>query len=151
MRTMDGIVKAARSRLNNVPIVKTTNAIKEGCFERDSSARQRKFASTMKQSCVGPMPLEEFLEAFLPSRPDNRKKQKGRKRMPQARNAFRSVPKEASDESEIYEPLVSCLTVSIQAFVDCRSSAMQSIQGVDVRHSNLLRPLTTPVTDDVNL
>lgn len=113
-QVMNEMGNATRSRPNNVPIVKSASTIREGFFEKNAGARQRKFASLVKRSCVGPMPIEEFLDAFLPLRPENTMKRKGGKKMAQTRNAFRSVPRDPIDEREMYRPLVSRPTVFVR-------------------------------------
>lgn len=96
-------------RPNSVPIVKIDNASRDGFLERKTKRRE-KFVSDARKWCVGPMPVDEFLQAFFPTTQEGQRtiwKGKGKERMPTSRNAFRSVPKTPAGEQEISRSLVS--------------------------------------------
>lgn len=94
-----------RFRPNNAPIVKTFSSPREGFLARDIRKRQESLAANFQNSCLGPMPAEEFVKMFFRQRRDP--KGKGKERMPASNNAFRAVPVAPNDEKDMYGPLVS--------------------------------------------
>ena len=86
---------------NNTPIVKTTNSGRDLILEQDAEARQERFESEFRKWCVGPMPVENFLQEFLP--PSTAEQYSGNKD-----NYFKNVPIPGSGDSEtmMYKPLV---------------------------------------------
>ena len=98
-------------RPTNVPIAKTDNNPREGFLEKFTE-RQERFVSEARKWCVGPMPVNKFIQAFFPADQEGREakcKVKEKERMPTSRNAFKSVPETPNNEQEMYGPLVSCL------------------------------------------
>ena len=68
-------------RSNDAPIVKIGNASKEGFLEKKTK-RQEKFVLGARKWCVGPMPVDEFLQAFFPTSQEGQRmlwKGKGKK------------------------------------------------------------------------
>ncbi|KAH8115731.1 hypothetical protein DFH11DRAFT_1301613 [Phellopilus nigrolimitatus] len=59
----------------------------------------------MKRWCVGPMPVEEFLDELLPPAP----KGKGVRVMPSCKGAFNRIPVDPKDEQAIYEKLIPAI------------------------------------------
>ena len=89
----------------HVPIARCDDKTQQ--FELDASDaadRYRQYAADAYRFMLGPMPVREFLNEFLP--------RYSKKRMPSSRDAFKGVPKESSHDKDIYEPLVSRTIVS---------------------------------------
>ncbi|KAH8115714.1 hypothetical protein DFH11DRAFT_1301208 [Phellopilus nigrolimitatus] len=94
---------AVPSAAKNTPLARTENTA-EGRFDpKDAKTRNIRYAREMKRWCVGPMPVEEFLDEFLPPAP----KGKGVRAIPSCKGAFNRVPLDPKDEQAIYEKLVS--------------------------------------------
>lgn len=97
--------RGARSKTkpppNNTPIVRTTNSARDLFLEQDAGARQERFDSEFRRWCVGPMPMEMFLEEFLPSNATKRHSKN-------EENEFESVPIPGIKDGEtvMYKPLV---------------------------------------------
>ena len=128
-------------RPNNVPIVKTDNHSREGFLEKFTQ-RQERFVSDASKWCVGPMPVNEFLQAFFPSRQEGQKtiwKGKAKERMPTSRNAFRSVPITPASEQEVSRSLVGRLYLRSFCFLTCLSVRL-STRKAGVHLSDSLKP-----------
>lgn len=135
------IMKNVGWRPNNVPIVKIDNTSREGFLERKTK-RQEKSVSAARKWCVGPMPVNEFLQAFFPSRQEGQKtirKGKAKERMPTSRNAFRSVPITPASEQEVSRSLVGRLYLRSFCFLTCLSVRL-STRKAGVHLSDSLKP-----------
>ncbi|KAI0935439.1 hypothetical protein AcW1_008643 [Taiwanofungus camphoratus] len=66
----------------------------------DARARYLRYAQQARKFFLGPMPVEDFLDDFLPETSVA---------MPNITDAFKHVPKGAAKEEEIYTPLISVL------------------------------------------
>ncbi|KAI0929794.1 hypothetical protein AcV5_006662 [Taiwanofungus camphoratus] len=64
----------------------------------DARARYLRYAQQARKFFLGPMPVEDFLDDFLPETSVT---------MPNITDAFKHVPKGAAKEEDIYNPLVS--------------------------------------------
>ncbi|KAH8115742.1 hypothetical protein DFH11DRAFT_1854205 [Phellopilus nigrolimitatus] len=88
-----------KDKVRNTPIARTENGAKGGFQSKDAKSRNTRYAREMKKWCVGPMPVEDFLDEFLPTAPEH----KGP--MPDWANAFDDVPVNPPKEPEIYPKL----------------------------------------------
>ncbi|KAH8115724.1 hypothetical protein DFH11DRAFT_1702549 [Phellopilus nigrolimitatus] len=93
------------SPAKDTPIARTENGAKDGFDPKDAKSRNIRYAREMKRWCVGPMPVEEFLDEFLPPAP----KGKGARAMPSCKGAFNRVPMVPKDEQAIYEKLIPAI------------------------------------------
>ncbi|KAH8115734.1 hypothetical protein DFH11DRAFT_1507170, partial [Phellopilus nigrolimitatus] len=114
------------SPAKDTPIARTENGAKDGFDPMDAKSRNIRYAREMKRWCVGPMPVEEFLDEFLPPAP----KGKGTRAMPSCKGAFNRVPMEPKDEQAIYEKLIPAINYKKRCpslnFVDTSTRAESS-------------------------
>ena len=96
-----GAKSRTNPRPNNTPLVRTTNSTRDLFLDQDAEARQERFDSEFRKWCVGPMPIEMFLQEFLPSGETEQ-------HFGNQGNEFRSVPIPGSKDNEtvMYKPLV---------------------------------------------
>lgn len=88
----------------NIPIVRTKGR-RDGFQNSDPVKKWLSLAAEIEKRCAGPMPAEEFIEAFLPAGST------GDDAMPPAKEAFKSVPTAdyIKTKMDICCPLVSGL------------------------------------------
>ncbi|KAH8115737.1 hypothetical protein DFH11DRAFT_1507405, partial [Phellopilus nigrolimitatus] len=99
------VLNAVPSAAKNTPLARTEYSA-EGSFDpKDAKGRNIRYAREMKRWCVGPMPVEEFLDEFLPPAP----KGKGVRVMPSCKGAFNRIPVDPKDEQAIYEKLIPAI------------------------------------------
>ncbi|CCL98569.1 uncharacterized protein FIBRA_00569 [Fibroporia radiculosa] len=85
----------------NAPIAKNANGSQRFGFDsKHADARGQRHAAET-HTFLGPMPVQDFLNAFLPKC--------AKKSMPSSKGAFKDIPEAASDERDIYAPLVYAL------------------------------------------
>lgn len=109
---------------HNTPIIRNENSCKEGFLQPNASARYKRFSEEFKGWYIGPMPVQEFMDAFMPSSTIG-----GKQEMPPSHGAFLLVPdeEEIKDEKDIYLPFVSGLFV-MRTLVVHNIISVQSIQ-----------------------
>ncbi len=100
----------------NVPMASDTSEspATHGLDPELALARNLQHLATFRHHSVGPMPMQEFTDAFLPSPPDDRDG------FLSSRDAFRSVPAEAQWPASICKPLVSDILRSSMLSVTIR-------------------------------
>ncbi|KAH8115718.1 hypothetical protein DFH11DRAFT_1301272 [Phellopilus nigrolimitatus] len=93
--------KTPGSPVKDTPISKPGEGSKrwlDGRCERSNAREMRKW-------CVGPMPVQEFLETFLPAPLGVN----GKRSMPSFKNAFNGVPTSPKDAQDIYSKLINSI------------------------------------------
>ncbi|KAH8115736.1 hypothetical protein DFH11DRAFT_1301848 [Phellopilus nigrolimitatus] len=93
--------KTPGSPVKDTPISKPGEGSKrwlDGRCERSNAREMRKW-------CVGPMPVQEFLETFLPAPLGVN----GKRSMPSFKNAFNGVPTNPKDAQDIYSKLINSI------------------------------------------
>ncbi|KAI0366917.1 hypothetical protein BV20DRAFT_1055249 [Pilatotrama ljubarskyi] len=76
-----------------------------GGFEpHDVTENRKRDIRSSRDYTVGPVPVEEFLDAFLPAMPLERKQE-----VLSSRGAFKAVPSSGATPPDIYEPLIAAL------------------------------------------
>lgn len=91
--------------LYNIPMALPDDLLRtRGLQARDAPSRHNRYVQELKEHIVGPMPVESFLDEFLPAAP----KAIDKHRLSSWR-AFNEVPRNAKTPAEIYEPLVCLL------------------------------------------
>lgn len=87
----------------NVPMAHDLSSHTIGLEPYDAKARNVQHLVQFRESTVGPMPVDLFLDTFLPHSSTERK------RMLSTKNAFKSVPPQSKDVTDISAPLVSAV------------------------------------------
>ncbi|OBZ71567.1 hypothetical protein A0H81_08676 [Grifola frondosa] len=94
----------------DTPVTRNENSAQAfGFDEQDAKHRYQRLIDEAKEQVLGPMPIQQFLDEFLPMH-DSIEERAG---MLSALNAFRNVPESADHERDIYDPLVSLIVVNI--------------------------------------
>ncbi len=93
-------------RVYNVPMASDMYSVTIGLDPELALARNLQHLASFRHHSVGPMPMQEFTDAFLPSPTDDRHG------FLSSRNAFRSVPAEAQWPPQICKPLVGVILLS---------------------------------------
>lgn len=78
-----------------------TRSHTRGLDPAEGYSRNRRYVQDTRDCTVGPMPVQTFLNAFLPSVPVDKEKE-----VLSSKGAFKEVPSSGSKPSDIYEPLV---------------------------------------------
>ncbi|KAL5532272.1 hypothetical protein ACEPAF_5841 [Sanghuangporus sanghuang] len=88
--------------------------------------KHRRNADEAMRVLIGPMPVEKFLDEFLPAVDESD--------MPDPTSAFDAVPRGASDEKEIYYPFIAAINENGRCpgltFVDTSVTSEQNTRGV---------------------
>ena len=82
--------------MKNAPLVSHEDTI---FGPNDAEKRYLRFADEAASHLIGPMPVDKFLDEFLP-------KPTADKPMPDSKGAFDGVPEKPQNEGQIYAPLV---------------------------------------------
>ncbi|RDX44318.1 hypothetical protein OH76DRAFT_1102210 [Lentinus brumalis] len=90
-----------------------------GFDDKRSEKRYLKLAAEGRKTIIGPMPVSDFLSAFL------RADELGLKGMPQPRFAFADVPEQPQTEADIYSPLIIAINESNQRKNRCPGFAIR--------------------------
>ncbi|OJT06873.1 hypothetical protein TRAPUB_2279 [Trametes pubescens] len=84
-----------------------TRSHTRGLDPAEGYSRNRRYVQDARDCTVGPMPVQTFLNAFLPSVPVDKEKE-----VLSSKGAFKEVPSSGSKPSDIYEPLLVALNRS---------------------------------------
>ncbi len=99
------VPKAPPFCVYNIPLaLDHTHIHTHGLEPHFAKNRNANLLADCKRSIAGPMPVQQFMDHFLPL-PSN----DNRTNMLDSLDAFKSVPRCGVEASKIYEPLVSCL------------------------------------------
>ena len=96
---------------NNTPGTKTENSIRETFPEQNAEDRQERLAYEMKNRCIGPMPIDELLDASFPrcNGGEESEDEADGTGSNTSRLYFCSVPTgKLHSEKELYKPLLRC-------------------------------------------
>ena len=85
----------------DAPLVKRRTELDDQYEAINMEKTYGRMAAEMYKSCIGPMPVEEFLDAFLPVQSEDREQ------MPSCDSAFESATSASGDKEEISSNIVS--------------------------------------------
>ncbi|OBZ71147.1 hypothetical protein A0H81_08660 [Grifola frondosa] len=86
----------------DTPVSRNENSAQALGFESDDAkSRYQRMVDEAERTTLGPMPIQEFLTAFLPLQDETVLND-----MPSPLYAFGKIPESPNDESEIYDPLI---------------------------------------------
>lgn len=97
------LIPEAPSCVYNIPLALDHTLLQtRGPDPHFAKSRNTNLLADCKRSIAGPMPVQQFIDHFLPlpSKDD-------RTDMLESFDAFKSVPRSGVEASEIYEPMVS--------------------------------------------
>ncbi|KAH8118265.1 hypothetical protein DFH11DRAFT_659358 [Phellopilus nigrolimitatus] len=91
------------------PVTKNESS-KNNLQPQDAQSRYMRLGDELRDWCVGPMPVSQFLDAFLPDQPRG---------MPSPVKAFKDVPSAPTDGKEVHEPLVKAFNYASKKASRC--------------------------------
>ncbi|KAI0662100.1 hypothetical protein C8Q70DRAFT_909953 [Cubamyces menziesii] len=92
----------------NIPMAYNDNhSHTRGLEPSGANARMRRHLRDSRSYTIGPMPVQSFIDEFLPSLPTGRKKD-----ILSSRDAFKAVPASAATSADIFQPLIAALNKS---------------------------------------
>lgn len=102
-KTANTMLRRLDDAIFNTQIARTENSFQHHGFEaREAEERYIRLAEEASKVTLGPMPVDAFMNAFLPRADDI-----GPELKLSSKDAFKDVPKNAAHEKKIYEPLVN--------------------------------------------